>query len=76
MRGKIYGKGIEVIALSILLGTTITVVSFAILGKGTLIYFFEPNPIIWSIEIIMCLFGIFIGIMIWKRTVDDIINNK
>ncbi|RLI81755.1 hypothetical protein DRP07_06710 [Archaeoglobales archaeon] len=58
---NVYKDIINIIGLSVLISFTVVMLSMAILAKGALIYFYEPNKWVWLIEVILGGFGVLIG---------------
>ena len=61
---KEYKDLMKIIGLSTLIGFTLVELGMALstMGSGTYIYYWEPNPIIWLIEVIMAFFGVGVGL--------------
>ena len=59
----------EVIGFSILVGFTLVVTALAVFAGGALIHFYEPNKVIWAIEVIFGIYGVIVGIIKIKEVV-------
>lgn len=55
-------KAAELLALIIMAAFTGTTISMAIHSRGALVYFYEPNPIILLIEVVLGVFALCIGL--------------
>ncbi|WP_048086027.1 hypothetical protein [Archaeoglobus veneficus] len=60
----------EILGFSVLVGFTLVVTVLAVLAQGALIHFYEPNKLVWAIEVILGIYGVTIGIIKIKETVE------
>jgi len=51
----------EIIGISSLIGFTAVTTGMAVISGGALIYFWEPNKMIWATEICMGVYGVITG---------------
>lgn len=58
----------KIIGICILVGWTTIILLFALMNNGAYVYFFEPNPWVRTIEVLLCLIGIGLGggLTIWE----------
>ncbi|RZN33957.1 MAG: hypothetical protein EFT35_10025 [Methanophagales archaeon ANME-1-THS] len=52
----------EFLGLASLVSFTSVIISISILSQGALIYYYEPNKIIWITEVLLGICGVLVGI--------------
>ena len=52
----------EFLGLASLVSFTSVIISISILSQGALIYYYEPNKIIWIAEVLLGICGVLVGI--------------
>jgi len=52
----------EFLGLASLVSFTSVIISISILSQGALIYYYEPNRIIWIAEVLLGICGVLVGI--------------
>lgn len=55
-------KFMEFLGLAILVAFTSVIISISILSQGALIYYYEPNKIVWIAEVLLGICGVIVGI--------------
>lgn len=59
----------DLVGLSALMAFTLVVTATAIAAKGALLYFYEPNRLIWILEVFLGIYGVTIGLLKIKETI-------
>lgn len=54
---------VELLGLAALMSFTAVITALAIISGGALIFFYEPNKLIWVIEVCVGSFGVGIGLI-------------
>ncbi|MDI6886927.1 MAG: hypothetical protein QMD22_11450 [archaeon] len=57
----------DLVGLASLIGFTSIIILISILSQGALIYYYEPNKIIWISEVFLGSYGVIIG---FRRMMD------
>jgi hypothetical protein len=57
----------DLVGLASLIGFTSIIILISILSQGALIYYYEPNKIIWIAEVFLGTYGVIIG---FRRMMD------
>jgi hypothetical protein len=57
----------DLVGLASLIGFTSIIILISILSQGALIYYYEPNKIIWISEVFLGTYGVIIG---FRRMMD------
>jgi len=53
---------VELLGLASLVAFTSVIISISVLSQGALIYYYEPNKIIWIAEVLLGICGVIVGI--------------
>ncbi len=60
----------DLIGLSALMAFTLVITVIAVASEGALLYFYEPNKLIWILEIFLGIYGVSIGVLKIKETIN------
>ncbi len=52
----------EFLGLAILVTFTSIIISISIFSQGALVYYYEPNKIVWIVEVLLGICGVVVGI--------------
>lgn len=59
---KVTSNLTDLVGLASLIGFTSIIILISLFSQGALIYYYEPNKIIWISEVFLGTFGIIVGI--------------
>ena len=59
---RIRNNFMDVLGLAILVAFTLIIILIALLSQGALIYYYEPNKVIWMVEVVLGFCAVMIGI--------------
>ena len=59
---KVLSNLTDLVGLASLIGFTSIIILISLLSQGALIYYYEPNKIIWISEVFLGTYGIIVGV--------------
>lgn len=70
MKNKVVKDIADLVGLSALMAFTLVITVIALAANGALVYFYEPNKLIWILEVFLGIYGVSIGVLKIKETIN------